>query len=834
LLSRRAIRTLLIALAFGLVGPVSAAETEPTADHPLGPSKLSIVDGSKPQRRRIVFKARWQGTGQMENPTFAGATLRIDGTGLTDGDTGTIQLDRGKWHPLGNPPGSGGYRYRDDAGSVGGIRSIVVKQRKKGGVFKVVGGRENWRYAVSGPQSGITFTFTIGKARWCAEFQQPSFKRNASGRIDAKAKTAPAACPCEQFESTFAGIQTGIFERHGCTQAACHGSAPGQGGLDLRPDVAFQNLVGVASTGEPGTLRVKRGLARESVLWRKLAAATQGLPNVVGTPMPSGLPPLSESELEVIRVWIHSGAPETGVIIGTQDLLGSCLPPADPIKITPPDPPTADVGIQLHAPPWKIPARNPADPNQDGEDEVCYATWYDFSATIPASARTPCPTVCSTTGAPCQSDAECGGGTCNKIFGARHDECFFYDQSDLTQDPNSHHSIIHFYRGAWDVNEQVFVCAGGPNRGGKCNPAGADCPESTCQDQRRTAFGPFKCLGGANEGQPCDPKNVGVPAPAGADCGPDSGCAGRIQSSIACLFYGPPDFGFSVAGGGTDNAPTIGGSQQPVSSNVYPPQVFTMLPVKGTIVWNSHAFNLTEQPTTNEQWLNLFFAPPADRVYPVQPIFDATDIFVQDVPPFEKREYCRTFTLPQHARLFQLSSHTHERGELFRIWGPAVTGAPGIAERCGTGPGRIPADQCQPEAGPPIFTTTNYSDPEVLYFNPPVELDGPNPTSRTYKFCSRYDNGADNPDDVKRQSTSPLPPLFPNLEALVGGPCPDTTVACLSGPKKGQLCHGNNSECDSSPGLGDGLCDACPVHGGVTTEDEMFILLGLYYEVPPS
>jgi len=25
------------------------------------------------------------------------------------------------------------------------------------------------------------------------------------------------------------------------------------------------------------------------------------------------------------------------------------------------------------------------------------------------------------------------------------------------------------------------------------------------------------------------------------------------------------------------------------------------------------------------------------------------------------------------------------------------------------------------------------------------------------------------------------------------------------------------------------LCDACPLTGGVTTEDEMFVLLGLFY-----
>ena len=48
-------------------------------------------------------------------------------------------------------------------------------------------------------------------------------------------------------------------------------------------------------------------------------------------------------------------------------------------------------------------------------------------------------------------------------------------------------------------------------------------------------------------------------------------------------------------------------------------------------------------------------------------------------------------------------------------------------------------------------------------------------------------------------------------------------------PQKGFLCYGDDAACDSAPGLGDGVCDACPVLGGVTTEDEMFILLGSFF-----
>jgi hypothetical protein len=743
----------------------------------------------------------------MENPSFAGSTLRVYGANASDGDTGVIQLDAGKWHALGKG-GSRGYRYVDPRGSAGGVQLLMVKQKKKGGVLKIVGGSANWRYGIAGPQGAITVTFTVGDARWCAQFEDANFKKNAPRRVAARNPRAPASCPCQRFESTFAAIQDGIFERHGCTQASCHGSSPGQGGLDLRPDVAFANLVGVPSTGEPNVQRVAIGLPRDSELWRKLAKSTLGtdpaidLTKVPGVGMPSTLPPISESELEAVRLWIHSGAPETGVVLGTESLLGSCLPPADPIKIKAPAPPASDEGVQLHAPPWKIPPRDPTIPGHDGEDEVCYATWYDFSSTIPDSAKTPCP----------------------DFFGGPSKECFYYNKSALTQDPDSHHSIIHYYRGAYDILDDVCTCYLGANAGASCTPGGTECADGSCNC--KPAFGPFACLGGANDGKPCSPKGVGIPAPDGADCGADSGCAGKVVSSIACLFYGPPDYGFDVTGTGSDNAPSIGGSQQPVSSNVFPPEVFTMLPVKGTIVWNSHAFNLTDKLATNEQWLNLYFAPPEDRVYPVDGVFDSTDIFVMDVPPFQKHEYCRTHTFPQHARVFQFSSHTHKRGELFRIWGP------GITDVCGSEPGKTPPAVCPPEPGPPIFTTTLYSDPQVLYFDPPTPLDGDDPASRTYKFCSRYDNGADVPTEVKRQSTSPLPPLFSGFESVVGGPCPDTTVACLGGPKQGQLCHGNSAECDSAPGLGDGVCDACPVHGGVTTEDEMFILLGFYYVVP--
>src|SRR5689334_1573959 len=95
--------------------PSIAAETDAALQHPLARSRLSLVDAAKPSRRRVAFNARFTPRATMDNPAFAGATLRIYGSAPTDGDSGLIELKAAKWHPLGNA-GSKGYRYEDETG----------------------------------------------------------------------------------------------------------------------------------------------------------------------------------------------------------------------------------------------------------------------------------------------------------------------------------------------------------------------------------------------------------------------------------------------------------------------------------------------------------------------------------------------------------------------------------------------------------------------------------------------------------------------------------------------------------------------------------------------
>src|SRR5262249_44686118 len=155
---------------------------------------------------------------------------------------------------------------------------------------------------------------------------------------------------------------------------------------------------------------------------RKLAAKTLDLAGVPGTPMPSGLPAISKDQLEALRLWIQYGANKAGVVANTQTLLDSCLPPAQPPHIDAPAPPAANEGAQYHAPPWDLPPHS--------EDEGCYATYSDLTDQIPDEFKTPCP----------------------DFWGGPSETCYFYNKTELTQEPNSHHSLIHIYKGKYTAS----------------------------------------------------------------------------------------------------------------------------------------------------------------------------------------------------------------------------------------------------------------------------------------------------------------------------------------------------------------------------------------------
>jgi hypothetical protein len=628
-----------------------------------------------------------------------------------------------------------------------------------------------------------------------------------------------------EFPSTFALIEKAIFENRGCTSAGCHSGNFPAGDLDLSPGVAWENLIDQPSATPPGYVRVVPGQKDESLLWLNLAAGT--LPDQWNAPlraMPQGgPPPLTLDELEAVRLWIESGAPKDGTVPGTGELLDACLPPPAPIAVPPLPPPAPGTGVQIRMPRWELPPQS--------EREVCFASYFDVSDQVPHEFRGP------------------GADT------------FRYKRNQIRQDAVSHHLIVNLYEGEYSPTDPVW--------------------------------GTFKCRGGERDGEACNPTDIEF-------CGADSGCANDPREAVACILASnlPPDAGIGI------NSSGFTGTQETASELRLPEGVFGEAPLKGMIIWNSHAFNLTDTTGKLEAWLNFDFAGPEEQVYPLLGIFNTSAIFNMSVPAFTTQEVCNHQVLPQRAHLFELSSHMHQRGKRWRTFLGhfACDGGPRRGQACSPfGPdfaspdicagfpcrskmppaagdcdgdldvtiselvvgvnialGLAPLNQCRradvdknsvvdiseimtavkaanlPRFRDPgeslLYTSFVYNDPVILKFDPPLDLPGADSVTaeRTLTYCALYDNGFTNPDEVKRRSTSPPTPRnFP-----FGGPC-ITPTHCTEG-NVGAACSGanaaqRNASCDSSDGAGDGHCDACPLRGGVTTEDEMFLLLGNYY-----
>lgn len=636
---------------------------------------------------------------------------------------------------------------------------------------------------------------------------------------------AAEECSGEGAGSTWELVQQ-VFEAGSCTNQICHGAAA-LGDLDLRPDVAYANLVDARSTTVDDIRLVFPGEKDRSLLWLNLAAKT--LPDLWTAPLRAmpldPVPALSEDQLEIIRLWIEHGAPETGTVPGTENF-DPCLPAPVPVPVKPLPPPAPDEGFQIRMPPRPLPPQ--------AESEVCYATYYDVTDQVPEQFRGP-------------------DGTTVR-----------YKRNSIRQDDTSHHLIVNLYGGG-----------------------------STTADPQ---WGAWRCRGGERDGESCDPMNLG-------QCGEGGGCATPIVAGVACIGYGPDDAGTGLMNAG------LSGLQEAAGTFEFAPGVYREMPMKGIILWNSHAFNLSEQESKVEAWLNFEFAKPEEQLTPAQQIFNAEEIFSTFAKPFSTDEPCHVEILPERAQLFELSSHMHKRGKRWRTFLGAF--------RCESGPNR--GEACSPvgydfestdpcggarcvakvrvRAGdcnlsgdvtvdevitsvnialgtadvescldadrdfsesvavdevinalnaalqgvpPPterdpdeslLYVSYQYDDPVYIRYDPPMAFPGRGSEDgeRALTFCALYDNGFTDPSEVKRKSTSPPTPVsFPGI----GGPC-DTPTHCTDG-KVGERCVGRtdrarDASCDTTTGAGDGMCDACPLRGGVTTEDEMLLLLGQYF-----
>jgi hypothetical protein len=293
------------------------------------------------------------------------------------------------------------------------------------------------------------------------------------------------------------------------------------------------------------------------------------------------------------------------------------------------------------------------------------------------------------------------------------------------------------------------------------------------------SFGAWTCAGGETPGAACEPTDS-------TQCG--SGiCRSEPQPAVGCVGYGPTD--------GAIFQRIIGGAQEAQAYQELHPGAFSQIPLKGIVYWNSHAFNLTREDFVLNGRLNFIFA--REQRYPVVPILDISQVFRPDAPPYTVATYCHEHVVPQGARVFLLTSHNHKRGKRFWATGPD---------------------------GTLLYENFLYNDPVKQRFDPPLAFDSPDAAERTVTYCGTFNNGVGedgepDPETVTRASR------IPESGWTDLGNC--TPVACAAG-RIGAPCNGadDDATCDSAPGAGDGDCDACPITGGESTENEMFILIG--------
>ncbi len=626
-----------------------------------------------------------------------------------------------------------------------------------------------------------------------------------------------AAQECEtSFDNTYDAIQKVIFEGRGCASVTCHGEAEA-GGLKLTADVSYDELIDIdPETVSPeivfGLKRVSPSKKGQSLLWLNVAGAV--FPeqwHAPLRPMPlGGLPALSIDDLEVLRLWIEEGAPRDEAVPGTAELLDACLPEPRPVAVPPLPIPDPNVAVQLRSPRQIIDANS--------ERETCFVSYYDVSDVVPQRFRSP------------------------------DGEFFRIKRIAERQDSLSHHAIVNNYDGVADIHDP--------------------------------RWGPFTCKGGPRDGETCAPIDLTF-------CGEGWICGSEPVDSVTCIGYGPGDAGVGAAEGSLFST---------MESSLAGQGVFRNVPIKGVLVWNSHAFNVYDEDAKLDIWVNLEYAEPEEQVHELQKFTDFSRIFIMNPPAYGVDQVCHRYTAPRGMNLITLNSHMHKRGRRFRIWdggfqceggpndgGTCVPDGPDqnfpVEDLCAGAPcvgylspeigdcdgdlrvsvadltlGVNVALENRPAADCPrfdpdgdervrvsdlvsavqallspeyrdaedslIYSNLSYADPWVLIYDPPRQLFQEAKGERTFTYCALYDNGFTDPSKVKRVSTSPV------RSGCVATHCAEGAVGAECG---GGTQAERDLSCDSSPGAGDGFCDACAAGSGLTSDDEMFVLLGAFY-----
>ena len=742
-------RSLLACLIAATVAIVTApgASHAHDADLAIGGTKISIKGGSSPAKRKLKFSTKKQlPISIAHDPSQVPTWILLRGYGVDGGTSGRIDLDSTLWKTLGPASSPKGYKYSDRDGTRGGVKKALLKPGK----LVLSAGGASWPWDPAGPQATVWVHFGIEDETYCASFGGV-IKSNDAGVFQAKGAISPgnclaAVCSNGKVELGEECDDGNLIENDGCTSFCATGECVGDS-YDSTFE-AIQTLVfeqnGCNSMLCHGATPGQGGLELSPLV---AYANMLQVPSVGSTF--ERIVPASPTSSSLYLKLLKTVDPLTDI---PGDGMPSGLPPihddlleAVRIWILAGAPETGTVsgtetllgGCFPDPVPISIEPLAPPDPAAGFQLEM---------PSTPLSAQTEIE-VCyatyydMTSVVPAQYQDPTGE--------------FFYTNADITrQDPHSHHLVIM----RSNVSEQLVNDA---------------------------SFGGWTCVDGPMEGSSCDPIDTG-------SCGTGF-CRSAIGNNIACIGYGPP-------GGPTAANPAngIGGAGNGQTSFELPDGVYSKVPLKGFVYWNAHAFNLTSLDHELKAYLNLLYTD--NLVHEMEQFTDIHDIYIAaGQPPYTKATYCSSKTFAVGTRLFILSSHTHQRGEVFWV------------------------DDSQ---GTEIYRSFIYNDPVIKEFDPPLAFDSPNAADRTLTYCATYNNGVapdgtPDPATVRKRSVTPQNAF----------PCNPT--GCTTG-NVGGACNGANDHatCDSSPGAGDGTCDACAITLGVSTEDEMFVLTGRSYQGP--
>ncbi len=651
-------------------------------------------------------------------------------------------------------------------------------------------------------------------------------------------------CSNGNFTSTYALIEKAVWENRGCTESVCHG-AQAMGGLDLRPGKSYDSLLGDALT-VPGMKRVYPGRRDLSLLFINLAAKTS--PADYTAPLRSmpldPVPALSHAQLEAVRLWIESGAPKEGVIKGTADLLDACLPPPDPIAIAPLPPPEPDKGVQFRMPRVDLPP--------DYENEGCFVTYYDITNQVPAR------------------------------FKSADGKSFRYKRNETRQDPLSHHLIVSRYAGVAAPNDPswgAFHCVGGAKEGQACEPTDlAFCGEGLCASQFQQSVA---CIGFGPEDN-----NLGLMA-SGFTGTQETASEFNFPPGVyrelplsGVIIWNTHHFNISDKPGKVEAwlnfeyaepGESVYASQQIFdASNIFWGKRAPSGGMQHPTCFKDEKGACAVEPFKTYEWCSVHTLPRGARLYeisshghrhmkrwrtfhgafrcqggaanrePCSPLgYDMASPDVCGGSPCVAMEkprggdcnYDNAVSVDEvltgvDIALGKMSMDDCPDIDVDSNYRVAIEDLVAAAKSATNG---MPAPRPRDGMQSLLYVNHVYNDPVVVrYEDAPMIFESPDADQRSLTYCGLYDNGFLNPDEVKRKSHSPHPPnpLAP------GGPC-NVATHCTGGkvgaPCTGALAAARNRSCDSTAGAGDGLCDACPAIGGVTTEDEMFLLLGGFW-----